>query len=143
MFYEKIHPQSCGRTKKKYLACEIKYIMPELIPSPKLFPQDDIVIEEFFGLISSGQKDVSFCRIRCEAGWSEPPQRPEFDEYMIVLSGTLSIAGKNGVTVVRAGQAAKAAKGERVQYSTPSEACDYISLCVPAFDIEWTHREKI
>lgn len=118
--------------------------MPKKIEKPNRFPQDDIQIDEFFGLISSKQADMSLCRIVCQAGWSEPAQRPEFDEYMMVLSGELQITSADGsVTTVKAGEAVKAGKGEKVQYSTPNEACDYISCCVPAFDIKKTHRETI
>lgn len=117
--------------------------MPRLIDRADRFPQENIVLDEFFGLISSGQSDLSLCRIVCEKGWSEPAQRPEFDEYMIVTTGSLHIADETGrVTIVRAGQAAKAARGEKVQYSTPDESCDYISVCVPAFSMEKAHRES-
>lgn len=117
--------------------------MPRLITDANRFPQDDIVIDEFFGLISSGQSDCSLCRIVCQKGWSEPAQRPDFDEYMIVTSGSLHITDENGqVTIVRAGQAAKAVRGEKVQYATPEESCDYISLCVPAFSLDLAHRES-
>ena len=116
--------------------------MPRLIQTPNRFPQEDIQIEEFFGLISSGESDLSLCRIHCRRGWSEPAQRPEFDEYLLVLTGALHLVGEGGsVTVVRAGEAALAPKGELVQYATPDDDCDYVSLCVPAFRLDLAHRE--
>ena len=117
--------------------------MPRLIAQAARFPQENIILDEFFGRISSGQSDLSLCRIVCEKGWSEPAQRPEFDEYMIVTTGSLYITGETGqVTIIRAGQAAKASRGEKVQYSTPEGPCDYISVCVPAFSLDKAHRES-
>ena len=48
------------------------------------------------------------------AGWVEPGQRPEFDEYTLVLEGWLRVEGEAGVLEVRAGQAVHAAAGGRV-----------------------------
>jgi len=52
-------------------------------------------------------------------GWVEPGQRPEFDEYTIVLAGTLHVKAEAGEWDVRAGQAIVTRAGEWVQYSTP------------------------
>jgi len=45
------------------------------------------LIEEFVGYVNSKTARVSVARMRSPAGWSEPGQTPEFDEYSIVLSG--------------------------------------------------------
>ena len=55
--------------------------------------------------------------MRSPAGWSEPGQTPEFDEYSIVLNGTLHVAHKTGALEVRAGQAVIAHRGEWVRIS--------------------------
>jgi ethanolamine utilization protein EutQ (cupin superfamily) len=78
--------------------------------------------------------------MRSPAGWSEPGQTPEFDEYTVVLQGTLRVAHKEGEMEVRAGQAVIAYQGEWVQYSTPQGA-EYIAICLPAFSPETVHRE--
>ena len=49
------------------------------------------LIEEFVGLVNSGTTAVSIARLTSSPGWSEPSQRPEFDEYMVVLRGTLHV----------------------------------------------------
>ncbi|MDO5567572.1 MAG: cupin, partial [Planctomycetia bacterium] len=86
--------------------------MTKLIEQTARFPQDDIEIDEYFGRISSGDDRLSWCRIRCVAGWSEPYQRPDFDEYMVVLRGCLHIRHEGApTTMVRAGQAAIVAQG--------------------------------
>ncbi len=98
------------------------------------------LIEEFVGRVSSKTPSVSVARMRSPAGWSEPGQTPEFDEYSVVLSGTLRVAHKTGALEVHAGQAVIARGGEWVQYSTP-EGAEYISVCLPAFSPATVHRD--
>lgn len=98
------------------------------------------LIEEFVGHVNSKTAGVSVACMRSPAGWSEPGQTPEFDEYSIVLSGTLRVAHKTGALDVRAGQAVIAHRGEWVRYSTP-EGAEYISVCLPAFSPATVHRD--
>jgi ethanolamine utilization protein EutQ (cupin superfamily) len=79
--------------------------------------------------------------MRSPAAWSEPAQTPEFDEYTVVLKGSLRVTHREGAMDVRAGQAVIAHKGEWVQYSTPQGA-EYIAICLPAFSPETVHREE-
>jgi mannose-6-phosphate isomerase-like protein (cupin superfamily) len=74
------------------------------------------------------------------AGWSEPGQRPDFDEYTVVLQGVMRVEHEGGITDVAAGQAIIARKGEWVRYSTPQGA-EYVAICVPAFSPETVHRD--
>ena len=98
------------------------------------------LIQEFVGQVNSKTASVSVARMRSPAGWSEPGQTPEFDEYSIVLSGILRVAHKTGALDVRAGQAVIAHGGEWVRYSTP-EGAEYISVCLPAFSSATVHRD--
>jgi mannose-6-phosphate isomerase-like protein (cupin superfamily) len=76
------------------------------------------------------------------AGWSEPGQTPEFDEYTVVLRGRLQIETRDGVHRIDAGQAIIVAAGEWVRYSTPEPGgAEYIAVCLPAFSPETVHRE--
>ena len=75
------------------------------------------------------------------AGWAEPGQTPEFDEYTIVLRVTLRVSHKSGTADVKAGQAVIARGGEWVQYSTP-EGAEYIAICCPAFSPATVHRDS-
>ena len=76
------------------------------------------------------------------AGWEEPGQTPEFDEYTLVLAGTLKVSTKEGDIDVVAGQAVIARKGEWVRYSSPHEGgADYVAVCVPAFSPETVNRD--
>ncbi|MBE6425398.1 MAG: cupin domain-containing protein [Thermoguttaceae bacterium] len=118
--------------------------MPKLISKPTRFPDDTMTISEFFGRISSGDTGVSIARLTSAAGWSEPPQRPEFDEFTLVLRGALYLTSEDGsVTIVREDQAVFVPAGEQVQYSSPEgSGADYVAVCLPAFAPELTHRER-
>lgn len=98
------------------------------------------IIEEFVGRVASSTQAVSIARMRSPAGWIEPAQTPEFDEYTVVLRGMLRVTTRSGPTDVAAGQAIIVARGERVQYSTPDGA-EYIAVCLPAFSPDSVHRE--
>jgi ethanolamine utilization protein EutQ (cupin superfamily) len=74
------------------------------------------------------------------AGWGEPGQRPEFDEYTVVLDGTVHVETESRAIQVVAGQAVLVHAGEWVRYSTPHGA-EYISVCLPAFSPGTVHRD--
>ena len=119
--------------------------MPELIRAPteiKAQGHPPKIIQEYFGRVNSATRDVSIAQMRAPAGWVEPGQRPEFDEYTLVLRGKLLVTSKSGVTEVSAGQAVIAHRGEWIQYSTPGpEGAEYVAICVPAFSMESVHRD--
>jgi mannose-6-phosphate isomerase-like protein (cupin superfamily) len=101
------------------------------------------LIDEFIGRINSQESAVSIARMRSPSGWVEPGQRPEFDEYTVVLSGMLRVEHEGGELDVHAGQAVVVRKGEWVRYSTPeSSGAEYIAVCLPAFSIETVHRDR-
>ncbi len=119
--------------------------MPQLIDKSVQFPQENISIEEYVGRISTHENRISIGRITSDAGWSEPAQQPQFDEYSIVLHGTLYVTAEDGsVTVVRSGQGVLVRAEERIQYSTPeSGGADYIAICLPAFDLKLARRDPM
>jgi len=100
------------------------------------------IIEEFIGRVNSKAAEVSIARMRSPAGWSEPGQTPEFDEYTVVLSGMLRVETRDRTLDVKSGQAVIVSKGEWVKYSTPDEdGAEYVAVCVPAFSMEAVHRD--
>ena len=99
------------------------------------------VIEEFVGLVNSGDTGVSIARMVAPRGWEEPAQTPAFDEYTIVLRGLVRVESDEGIVDVGAGEAIVARKGERVRYSTPKEEAEYIAVCLPAFSPDGANRE--
>ncbi len=100
------------------------------------------IIEEFIGRVNTGTLEVSIARMKSPAGWVEPGQTPEFDEYTVVLRGLLRVATRDGVVQVKAGESILVEKGEWVQYSSPEEeGAEYIAVCIPAFSPELVHRD--
>jgi mannose-6-phosphate isomerase-like protein (cupin superfamily) len=100
------------------------------------------LIDEYVGQASTGQAGLSIAHMRSPSGWAEPGQRPEFDEFTIVLRGTLVVESDDGQMTVEAGQGVHASPGEWVRYSTPGAAgAEYISVCVPAFAPATVHRD--
>ena len=68
--------------------------MPELIEAPTRVAAAGTrpkVIEEFAGRVNTGEQRVSVARMRSPEGWVEPGQQPDFDEYTLVLDGTLRV----------------------------------------------------
>ncbi len=100
-------------------------------------------IEEYVGRVSSGVSQVSIARMVSPSGWIEPGQRPDFDEYTLVLKGMLRVETQDGSTDVSAGQAVIARRGEWVRYSTPgAEGAEYVAVCLPAFSPDTVHRDE-
>lgn len=100
------------------------------------------IIEEFIGRVNSGTDDLSIALMTSPEGWVEPGQKPEFDEYTLVLEGALRVASRDGRQLVRAGEAVIAPAGRWVQYSTPEPGgARYVAVCRPAFSPETVHRD--
>jgi quercetin dioxygenase-like cupin family protein len=99
-------------------------------------------IEEFVGRVSTGTPGVSIARMVSPPGWQEPGQTPAFDEYTLVLAGTLRVETRSGTLEIGAGQAVHAPAGEWVRYSTPGAAgAEYVAVCLPAFSPATVHRD--
>ena len=54
------------------------------------------VIEEFVGRVNSKTSAASIARMKSPSGWVEPGQTPEFDEYTVVLKGSVAGLDKTG-----------------------------------------------
>jgi len=100
------------------------------------------IIREFVGRVNSSTSRLSIAQMQSPGGWIEPGQTPEFDEYTLVLRGTVRVTHRDGELDVRAGQTLLAPAGEWIQYSTPdTEGADYVSVCLPAFSPDLVHRD--
>ena len=100
------------------------------------------IIEEFIGRVNSNHSQISIARMQSPAGWVEPGQTPEFEEYTLVLKGMMRVESKEGTLEVCAGQAVIAHAGEWVRYSSPEEGgAEYIAICLPAFSPDTVHRD--
>ena len=101
------------------------------------------IIEEFVGRVNSGTNELSIAKMKSPSGWIEPGQKPEFNEYTLVLRGMLRVAAKEKTVDIHAGEAVIVPAGEWVQYSTPgSEGAEYIAVCSPAFSPDTVYRDK-
>jgi mannose-6-phosphate isomerase-like protein (cupin superfamily) len=120
--------------------------MPKLVESPSRVAAVGTppkTIDEFVGRASSGDAGVSLARMRSPSGWSEPGQRPDFDEFTVVFRGMLRVEHEGGALEVGAGQAVIVRGGEWVRYSTPGpEGAEYVAVCRPAFSLETVHRDE-
>jgi mannose-6-phosphate isomerase-like protein (cupin superfamily) len=120
--------------------------MPTLIPQPTRIHaagNKPKIIDEYVGRVNSKTSSASVAHMRSPQGWLEPGQTPEFDEFTIVLKGTLRVEHKGGTLDVHAGQAIVAHAGEWVRYSTPEDGgAEYVAVCLPAFSMETVHRDE-
>ena len=110
---------------------------------PFVVPVDDgKLIEEHFGLASI-DSDLSLAHMIAPAGWGEPFQTPEFEEYTYIIKGKKKIEVGEEVIVLSPGESIRIKKGVRVRYSNPfEEPCEYLAICTPPFKIETAHREE-
>jgi mannose-6-phosphate isomerase-like protein (cupin superfamily) len=134
---------SPGYTKARFHGCNA---MPTLIPQPTRIQSagnKPKLIDEYVGRVNSATASVSVAHMRSPGGWLEPGQTPTFDEFTIVLKGTLRVEYKDGALDVTTGQGVIAHAGEWVRYSTPNEdGAEYIAVCLPAFSMESVRRDE-
>lgn len=121
-------------------------IMPTLISQPTRIQaagNKPKLIDEYIGRVNSKTQAASVAHMRSPQGWVEPGQTPEFDEFTIVLKGSLRVEHKQGALEVTAGQAVIVHAGEWVRYSTPQkDGAEYIAVCLPAFSMDTVHRDR-
>lgn len=110
--------------------------------NPFIVPTDDGKrIHEHWGH-STGDSHISIANMIAPAGWSEPHQTPEFDEFTIVLRGKKQFEIEGETVILEAGQSILIQKGARIRYSNPfGEECEYLAICLPAFSMDLVNRE--
>jgi ethanolamine utilization protein EutQ len=101
------------------------------------------LIDEYIGRVNTKTASVSVAHMRSPSGWEEPGQTPDFEEYTLVLKGTLRVTSKSGTIDLNSGQAIITHPGEWVKYSTPGpDGAEYIAVCTPAFSPDTVHRDS-
>lgn len=119
--------------QKKYTIQNKPFIVPT---------NDGKIISEHFGIVTDRNSKISIAHMKAPAGWSEPFQTPEFDEYTFIIKGKKQFIIENETVVLKAGESIKIKKNTRVQYSNPfKETCEYIAICTPAFSMNLVNRE--
>ncbi|MFD0992152.1 cupin domain-containing protein [Tenacibaculum geojense] len=113
--------------------------------SPFVVPTTDgKLIEEHFGNATDKNPNISIAHMVAPAGWSEPFQTPEFDEYTYIIKGKKQFIIDGDTVVLSAGESIKIEKNVRVQYSNPfDEPCEYLAVCLPAFSMDLVNREQL
>lgn len=117
----------------------VKILNPTVIEAAGNKPK---IIEEYFGRVNTKTNDISIAKMKSPAGWDEPGQKPEFDEYTLVLSGELHVKTESEEVIIKNGEAILTHKGEWIQYSTPNEDTEYVAVCLPAFSPETVNRDQ-
>jgi mannose-6-phosphate isomerase-like protein (cupin superfamily) len=113
---------------------------PSIIKSAGNKPK---IIEEYVGRVNTQSNDISIARMKSPEGWIEPGQTPEFEEFTLVIRGTLKVSTKEGDKILTEGQAILLRGGEWVQYSSPEPGgAEYVAICLPAFSPETVHRDE-
>ena len=101
------------------------------------------IIEEYIGNVNSETPELSVAKMKSPGGWEEPGQRPEFDEFTVVLKGTLRVKTETEILYINAGVAVVTKANEWIQYSTPNaDGAEYIAVCLPAFSPKTVHRDN-
>lgn len=100
------------------------------VPSHKL-------LEEHFGRISTRQKKFSVTRIKVEPGWKEKPQRADFEEIFIMITGALQIKSGEYDFKLSAGESLYTQKGTSLELANKGDStAEYWLICMPAFSFE-------
>ncbi|WP_047551312.1 cupin domain-containing protein [Psychroserpens sp. Hel_I_66] len=121
-------------SKKKYQVQTNPFVVPTT---------DGKLIEEHFGNATDKNSKISIAHMIAPAGWSEPFQTPEFDEYTYIIKGKKQFIIEDETIILEAGQSIKIEKNTRVQYSNPfTVACEYLAICTPAFSMDLVNREE-
>jgi mannose-6-phosphate isomerase-like protein (cupin superfamily) len=119
---------------KSYIKQEHPFIVPT---------SDGKLIEEHFGRAATGQSDISLAHMIAPPFWKEPAQRPEFDEYTLVIRGKKEVRVNGETVILTAGQSILVKRDSEVRYANPfPEEVEYVSLCIPAFSPERARREQ-
>jgi ethanolamine utilization protein EutQ len=119
---------------KKYTIQKLPFIVPTT---------DGKLIEEHHGMATTNNSEISIAHMIAPPHWKEPFQTPEFEEYTYIISGKKQFIIEDEILILEAGQSIKIEKNTRVQYSNPfDQACEYIAICIPAFDFTKVHREE-
>lgn len=121
--------------------------MIQIVNNPSIIKAEgnkEKIIREYFGRVNSKTSEVSIAMMKSPQGWQEPGQCPEFNEYTVVLKGSLKVRTRNDEFIIHEGMGILTSSGEWVQYSTPFDGgAEYIAICLPAFSPDIVHRDLI
>lgn len=93
-------------------------------------------------MATTGTSGISVSRMLAPPGWRDAAQTPEFDEVVVVLKGELTQVVNGRTERIAEGEVGLVPKGSRVVFRNDgNSACDYLSVCAPAFQPRLAHQE--
>ena len=99
-------------------------------------------IDEYVGRVNSETEQISIAHMKNPSGWEEAGQRPEFDEYTLVLKGMLRVTHRDGEFDVNAGEAIIARRGEWVRFGRAEHEAGLslarLRICFTCMGRTWT-----
>ncbi len=114
-----------------------KQTKPTIVPTG-----NDKLIEEHFGNVSMKYEGCSISRMEAPPDWTEPAQKPEFDEFIMVTKGKMMVKVDGEKLVIMTGQSLLVKRGSKIRYSNPfDQHSEYWSVCLPPFSLSTVHRE--
>mmetsp|Transcript_104555 Transcript_104555/g.312262 ORF Transcript_104555/g.312262 Transcript_104555/m.312262 type:complete len:765 (-) Transcript_104555:50-2344(-) len=87
-------------------------------------------IAEYFGAASTGEARLSACLASVAGPCVQAYQTPEFDQYIMVVSGRLHVACGGSTVALAQGEGISLPAGQRVLWKWP-EPCQYVIICLP------------
>ncbi len=110
----------------------------------KLIPREDGKrVEEFVGAATTGTESMSVARMLAPPGWSATARTARFDEVVIVLKGELTLVVDGRGQRIAEGEMGLVPRDHRVVFRNEGQgACDYYSVCAPAFRVELANFEE-
>ncbi|CAE8593416.1 unnamed protein product [Polarella glacialis] len=115
--------------------------MPVVTKAVDVVASGGLTITEYFGNVSTNNANLSACLATVTEACADAYQAPDFDEYVMVISGELHLyKSDEEKTVIKAGEAVFLAAKERVKWVWPGP-CQYIPICLPSFTPANCNRE--
>lgn len=118
-------------------ATEVPAVVPCLagvLKAKEVVSNDALNISEIFGTSSSGDSRLSACIARVYGdAIRQAAQTPESDEYIMVISGEVTMVRASGKGAVREGEGVLLRAGELIQWIF-DQPCVYVIVCLPSED---------
>lgn len=136
-----LHVKAGSETEAKEAKTISNSAVPIVFKSVDVVTTDKLVITEYVGNVASKESGISACLATVTEACEEAYQAPEFDEYVLVVAGELILRQPAGDTLVKQGEGILLKAGERVKWVWPGP-CQYVPICLPAFNPANCHREE-
>jgi len=115
---------------------------PKVSQAVTTVKSDTLEVTEYIGNVASSDAKLSAVLGVVSAPTDEEHYVPEFDEYVMVISGMVNILNsESGRVTLTAGQSCRLPAGESIKWSWPGP-CQYVHIRTPAVTAEYHGRES-